>query len=344
MSLLVVLMAQSCKPGYQEKLAAVNTETVAKVEVVNLQPKTEPIPVYASGVLASKAQALLSFKIGGVIQEILVDEGQSFRKGDALARLELNEISARVKQAQEGVDKLNRDLGRVERLYADSVATLEQVQDLKTALSVAEQDLTVAKYNQQYAVIVAKENGKVLRRMGERGELASPGKPIFQVSLNGRSKSHIIKIGIADRDVVKTQLGDSATLSFDVYPDRIFKASVSEIAESANPRTGTFEVELTLEATRVMLKDGFVAKLKLYPSRQETYYQVPMAALVEGDENEAVVYLPSDRSVKAVAVKPTSITDEFFIVTERELGENPSVVTSGASYAEPGEPIEILNR
>ena len=70
--------------------------------------------------------------------EVLIDEGQSFQKGRVLAKLELNEISARVKQAEEGVKKLKRDLVRVQRLYSDRVATPEQVQDLSTALSVAE--------------------------------------------------------------------------------------------------------------------------------------------------------------------------------------------------------------
>ena len=138
LSLLVGLIAQSCKPAYQEKLTEVNTERITKVKVVNLEIKNEPLPVYATGVLASKSQALLSFKVGGVIDEVLIDEGQSFQKGRVLAKLELNEISARVKQAEEGVKKLKRDLVRVQRLYSDRVATLEQVQDLSTALSVAE--------------------------------------------------------------------------------------------------------------------------------------------------------------------------------------------------------------
>ena len=153
-----------------------------------------------------------------------------------------------------------------------------------------------------------------------------------------------MKIGISDRDVVKTQLGDSATLIFDVYPKLVFKASVSEVAESVNPRTGTFEIELTLENSQVMLKDGFVAKLQLYPSLQENYYRVPMASLVEGDAQEAIVYVPSQNTVKSIVVTPTTITDTYFIVSEDELGANAKVVTNGANYALPGEPVQILNQ
>ena len=341
--LLAGAVAMSCKPGYQEQLAAVNTAQVTQVAVSTLELSHEPIPVTASGVLASKSQVLLSFKVGGVIDQIFVDEGQSFKKGQVLARLELTEIDARVNQAEESVKKLTRDQGRVKRLYADTVATLEQVQDITTALEVAQSDLEIARYNRQYAAVIAKESGRVLRRLPEKGELINPGVPVFQVAYTSKSTSHIVKIGVADRDVVKVQLGDSAAVQFDAYPGESFKARVSEIAEAADPRTGTFELELTLDPTAYRLRNGFVAKLQVYPSLQNDYYKVPMSALVEGDGEAAIVYVPEAASVKKVSLHPTYITDSYFVVEGKDLEKVSQVVTKGAAYAKPGEAVEILN-
>ena len=342
-ALLLGATVLACKPGYQEQLAAVTTERVTKVRVANLAPTNAPIPVAATGVLASKAQALLSFKVGGVVDQLLIEEGQSFKKGQVLARLELTEINARVKQANENVSKLLRDQDRVKRLYADTVATLEQLQDITTALEVAQSDLEIAKYNQQYALVVAKEDGKVLRRMTERGELINPGSPVFQVAYRGKRSSHIIKIGVADRDVVKVQMSDTAVVSFDAWPGKQFTAYVSEIAEAADPRTGVFELELTIAESRYPLKNGFIAKLELYPSLQEAYFKVPMSALVEGDGDEAVIYVPEAQSVKKVKVHPTYITDEFFVIDQAEAAGLSQVVTQGVAYAKPGEVVEVLN-
>lgn len=340
---LTGLAVLGCKPDYQEQLAAVNTERIAKVRLQNLSATKEPIPVVASGVLASKSQAFLSFKIGGIVEKLLVEEGQSFRKGQVLARLELTEINARVNQAEENVNKLTRDRDRTQRLYADTVATLEQLQDITTGLEVAQSDLEIAKYNQQYAQVVAREDGKVLRRMAERGELISPGAPAFQIAYKGKQSSHIIKIGVADRDVVKMQIGDSAKVKFDAYPGKSFKAFVSEIAEASDPRTGVFEIELTIGESPYRLKNGFIAKLQVYPSLQEAYFKVPMSALVEGDKEAAVIYVSENKTVRKMTVHPTYITDEFFVISQDEAKTLSAVVVQGVAYAKPGMEVEVLN-
>lgn len=337
------LLIQACKPDYQERLAAVNTDRITQVKVTIVKSVEEPIPISASGILASKSQALLSFKIGGVIDKIFVEEGQTFKKGQVLARLELTEINSRVLQAEENVKKLTRDRDRVSRLYQDTVATLEQLQDITTALEVAQAELDIADYNRQYATIIAKESGKVLRRMAERGELTTAGNPLFQVALNGKNKSHILKIGVADRDVVKVQLGDSASVSFDAFPGKTFFANVSEVAEAADPFTGTFELELTLQSEDALLKDGFVAKLEVFPSKQAPYYKIPMSALVEGDAEEAIIYIPDQNSVRPLWVHPDYITDEYFTISIGEMRGMGKVVTQGAAYAKPGEAVEIIN-
>src|SRR5437762_3379968 len=62
---------------------------VAPVSVDRLAP-----PVTATGTLGPKEEVTLSFKVGGVVSRILVDEGRSIRAGDTLAVLDLSEIDA----------------------------------------------------------------------------------------------------------------------------------------------------------------------------------------------------------------------------------------------------------
>ena len=96
------------------------------------------LPIYRSGILAASSEARLSFKTGGIIHRIRADEGDRVKQGQILASLNLAEIQAQVKLAESGYDKAFRDLKRIEKLFQDSVATLEQKQDLETAVQVAE--------------------------------------------------------------------------------------------------------------------------------------------------------------------------------------------------------------
>ena len=79
---------------------------------------------------ARRTSSALAFKIGGVIERIEVDEGDAVHRGALLAVLERTEIDAAVERAAESVGKAERDLKRTRALYAEDVATLEQVEDL----------------------------------------------------------------------------------------------------------------------------------------------------------------------------------------------------------------------
>ena len=86
---------------------------------VELEPVVQKAigqPITWSGLIFSDTEARLSFKIGGIIERIYVEEGQSVRKGQLLAKLDLTEISAQVTQALNGMEKAERDLQRIQNL------------------------------------------------------------------------------------------------------------------------------------------------------------------------------------------------------------------------------------
>ena len=318
---------------------------VKRVRVQELVPTQEPIAIVASGVLASESEMTLSFKIGGIVDAVAVDEGQYVRQGQLLAKLDLAEINAQVVQAQNGFDKAKRDLQRVENLYADTVATLEQMQDARTALEVAQATLDIAKFNLRYAKVIAPVNGKILKRSVEPSELVSPGQPLFVLGSSGNRGAQVINIGLADEDIVKVAIQDTASLTFDAFPNKTYSARVTEISEAANPATGTFPIELTLEGQyHPALKNGFVAKVSLYPSGVSPYYNIPMTALVEGDQNWAKVYLTNDKKTVYREVLPVSAIHKDYFTVSQDLGiPKPAwVVLEGGAYLREKDTIKIL--
>src|SRR6267143_2712507 len=64
---------------------------VAPVTVDRIAP-----PVTATGTLGPKEEVTLSFKLGGVVRRIFVDEGRAVRAADTRAELDLREIDAGV--------------------------------------------------------------------------------------------------------------------------------------------------------------------------------------------------------------------------------------------------------
>lgn len=309
-------------------------EVSRAVTVASVKPSQAPLTLASSGVLASKAEMSLSFKTGGIVASIYADEGQLVRKGQLLAKLNLAEINAAVIQAEASLDKAQRDYERTDNLFRDSVATLEQRQDAQTTLEVAQANLQVAKFNQQHSVIYAPQPGKILKRKAEVNELVEPGNTIFEFA--SAKSAQIIRIGVSDRNIVRVHALDSAHITFDAYPEQVFPAYVSEVAESADERTGVFELELTVDNRGYDLKNGFIGKVQIFITPQEKYYKIPMDALVEADEQSASIFVAADENrAKKIELEPLYIGNDYF--TALANTESPlNVITSGAAYLQDG--------
>lgn len=335
--IIIVLLFAACKQEYVQESAPLPTVKRAKVE--QLSVTSEPLPIYASGKIQSLENAKLSFKTGGIVQRIYVEEGDNITKGQVLASLDLSEINAQVRQAQANVDKLSRDLDRFQRLYTDSAATLQSVQDIATGLDVAKANLTIAQFNQTYSKITASASGKILSKMAEPNELVNPGQPIFIISAEAAGMS--LDVGLSDREVVKVKLGDPAIITFDAYPGLEAKAVITEIGADSHPRIGTYGVELTIQDFPYELKNGFFAKASILPSSQQAYYKIPMNALVEGDEKLVSVYLPEDNKAVKASVRPIYIGDDFIAVAQKDLPQ-VNILTEGSAYLREGEEFQEI--
>jgi len=312
------------------------------VRTVRVAPVTREVlapPVVATGTLGPKEEIAMSFKIGGVIGGVLVDAGERVRAGATLAALDLSEIDAAVARARSAADKAERDLLRARRLYGDSVVTLAQLQDAETGAQVAQADLETASFNRRYAVIVAPAGGVILRRQTEPGELVAPGAPVLVLGSDARGA--VVRVGLADRDVVRVRRGDRAVARFDALPEREFVGGVTEIAAAAEPGTGTYSVEIALPEA-AGLASGLVGQAEIHPSTGRPTTLVPIEAVLEADDTEATVYALSGDGTRA---ERRRVTIAFIagnrVAVDRGLEGVAAVITDGAAYLNDGAAVRV---
>lgn len=334
LSLLLATLVWACGTKADQKPAEtpVNEETVVPIKLTKIETVVRAEPVIASGLVSSAEEARLSFKIGGIINKTYVEEGQFVRKGQLLATLDLTEINAQVAQAQLSAEKSERDLNRVKSLYADTAATLEQMQNATTGSSVAKQNLTIAQFNQNYAQIRSSVDGTVIRKLMNEGELASPGSPVFMISGNRRS-DWVVRVGVSDKDWARLRLGNRASIQLDAYPGQTFMGTVSEMAQAADPMNKLYQVEIRINPGAVKFAPGLFAKVTLQPAQSRSYTIVPVEAIVEGNGKEGFVYtLAADR--RHVKKQPVQIgfLDGRNVLLSNGLSGISEVVTAGSAY------------
>lgn len=296
--------------------------------------------IRTNGLLANEDEIRLSFKVGGVIRRLSVTEGDQVRKGQKLAEIEQTEIDAQVEQAAQAHEKARRDVERGERLYADKVISLEQLQDLRTQLAVNEAALNSAKFNWSYAAIVAPHDGTVLRRLAEERELVQAGNPILV--LGAKDKGFIVRTGLADREIVQVKLGDAAQIRLDALPGKTLAGKVTEVSGASDTGSGMFGIEISLDPTDLPLKSGLVAKLTIIPSTAkagERIY-VPIGAIVEGNGRTARVFVLDQKHARQREVDVAFLEGET-VALETGLAAGELVITDGAQYLEDGEEVTL---
>ena len=376
--------AASALAGCADDAPAATTPEPEPVRLAAVVESDGARPVRAVGLVEPADPHALSFKIGGVVTDVFVDEGDAVRRGQTLARIDLREVDARVSaarqgaaqaglgaaqagqgvaQAEAGAAKARRDLDRALALYADSVATLEQVQDARTGVEVAERVLGAARaglgaaqaaagaarsgvdaaaVDRRYAVITAPSSGVVLSRSADVGQVVGPGTPVVTTTAGGRG--WVVRVGVADREAVRLRVGDRATVTLDAYPDADVSGRVSQIAASAAAGSGTYDVEVAISGGGRRLAAGLVGRVAVFASGggEAAVRLVPLAALLEGDGDRGFVFVVDAAGRARRRDVRIAYVDEEHAAVSAGLAGVDRVVADGAGFLDDGDAVRVV--
>jgi multidrug efflux system membrane fusion protein len=333
---ILLLFLIGCIPVSQDQKVDIKP---VRVKIRPVVTKEYKIPVRATGQLGTTTEMKLSFKTGGIIQQIQAGEGRSFSRGDILAILDLSEVNARVNQARIGMEKARRDMERAGNLYRDSVVTLEQYENARSAYEVAQSQKQIADFNLQHSRIKAPTDGKVMKVLIETNEVIGPGYPAILFA--STENDWVVRTSLTDKDIVKLSIGDSASVSMDAFPTIQFQGEVSELGTVADPVTGTYEAEILLLRTHPQFRTGFISRAEIYPLQVNRSLVVPIEALLDANDHSAVLFIyKNNRAVKR-RVKTGMILGGD-VVVEEGVDEGEQVICEGAKYLRADTEVEIV--
>ena len=221
-------------------------------------------------------QVQLAPLTSGRLARLLRDEGDSVRRGDTVAVLTQPGLDALINQrraqaqaatlrvaevaaAQADSERAAHDLARAERLHTQNIISQQQYDGLKAAAEAAAARLEArraassevaaataavasALATRDELTIVAPEDGVILSRYANAGEVLSTGTPVLSLGLVHRPW---IRAYVGERYIGRVKIGQAATVHIDAYPDREFAGRIVEIASQAEftPRVALTERE-----------------------------------------------------------------------------------------------------
>jgi RND family efflux transporter MFP subunit len=310
------------------------------VQVIALSPQTGSTTIALSGQFTTDDEVLLSFKTGGIINRVLVREGDAVRKGQLLATLNLTEINTQVQQAQLALDKAGRDYKRTQNLYTDSVATLEQLQNAKTALQLAEKQVELISFNRKFSEIHAPQDGFILKKLADAGQQVSSGTAVLQSNGSGR---WMLKTGASDQEWAMLQINDHAKIETAALPGQFFEGRVIRKSEGVDAATGTFTAYVALsEGKPKTIAAGMFGKAVIHSSASSGKgWKIPYEALLDGSGNTGYVFITNDNKTAHKKMVTIGGIEKNTVTITDGLQDASALIVSGSAYLTDNSKITV---
>ena len=268
------------------------------------------ITVTATGELTPVNQVEVGTEVSGTIEAVEVDYNDIVTAGQVLARLDPEQLEARVRQAKASLalararvqdadatimETRNR-LRRTRELLNKGLSSQENLDIAEAAFKRAEAShaIAAAQVIQAEAVLDAEQtalskavirspiDGIVLKRSIEPGQTvaASFQAPVLFTLAEDLTKMEL-HVDIDEADVGQVQVGQSADFTVDAYPNRRFPGKILKVynAPQVVQDVVTYEAILAVDNSALLLRPGMTATADITVKSVKDALLVPNAAL-----------------------------------------------------------------
>ncbi|MBX7043413.1 MAG: efflux RND transporter periplasmic adaptor subunit [Ignavibacteria bacterium] len=376
------VIAAAILSGKKEKMVTVQTEKVGRRNITQI--------VTATGKIQSETQVDISAEVSGEIISLPFKEGDEVKKNDLLVKIKqeayspaLQEQNAAIRVAESNLEinkvALERnqlELSRIKELSAKGLATqseldnaqnavnqvLAQINSNEAVINQQRTGLSRIRYDLSKTTIYSPMNGTVTQLNNETGEkvlgtISNQGSVIMTISDLSKMEC---QVEVGETDVTLVNLGDTAKIEIDAFPDKVFTGYVYEIANTATSKgTGTqeevvnFIVKIRIIDSATELRPGMSCTVDIVVDRRDNVFAVPIQSVTvredekkdelkgeEENENltresanrlskkikpKEIVFLIDNGAAKKSDVK-TGISDDAYIEITEGVSEGQEVV------------------
>lgn len=347
LGLPLLLVACARTEPQPEPVRTVRTLTVASASAGGVQE-------YAADIRA-RSETRLGFRVGGRLAQRHVEVGERVKAGQALARLDPQDLQlsqdaaqAALRAAQVNHDLAAADFKRFKDLRDQGFISGAELDRREATLKAAAAQLEQARAQAQvqgnqaaYTTLVAPAAGVVVSVDAEPGTVLAAGTPVVRLALDG-PRDAVFAVPEDAVAAARVLQGKAGALAVKLWGsnDRL-PATVREVAAAADPATRTFLVKADLAAPVLQL--GQTATVSIELPRTEAVTLLPLSAVREHQGQSAVWVVQPGTGVQTVALRPITVAgaqgNEVVVKSGLKPGER--VVTAGVHVLTEGQKVRV---
>jgi HlyD family secretion protein len=320
--------------------------------------------ISSSGTIETKEKVQVAFETAGRVKAVYFKEQDKVKKGQVLARLVDDEITAQLEQAKASVMQaeinlrnMEKHLKRAQELYKKGFISLEGMETAQVEYDTASELLAQRKASYEgvkarsnSSIITAPISGTVIRKFIKEGEIvAGPlsasriSEPIPIAEIADLDEMEV-STDIDETEIKNIHEGQQTLIKIDAYPDKVLKGTVRGVAlasSSERREAGrNYRVNVALMTSPDWLRLGMTSTVDFIVQEKKGVLCVP-ADIVLQRENHSVVLISTEGRIKEQEVK-TGMGDDEYVEITQGLKEGEEVITGDLSKLKPGEKVTLV--
>jgi RND family efflux transporter MFP subunit len=276
-------------------------------------------------------------KVGGVVKEIRVEEGDAVKAGQVLAKLDDEKVTMQLAQAKANLNKLENAYHRSEALFQKNLVSTEEFQKAKYEYEFQKATYDLVKLDLDYTSIRAPIDGVVSERRIKKGNMVLPNQAVFRVT--GLSPLRAM-LHVPEHQMNKLRKGHTAQFTVDALQDATFSGIIDRTSPVVDPLTGTVKVTVKVNDTTGRLKPGMFARIHIIYDLHTHALLVPKEALVTEDRENAVFLVKDGKALRKLV--EIGYRNGTHIEIMEGIAEGDVIVTTGKGSLKDQTKVEVV--
>lgn len=316
---------------------AAKPEAAVMITVAPVATRAVERTVSVVGTLTANMQAEVASEVEGQVTGIDADLGDRVTKDQPLARVRSDVLEARLREAEASFDKATADEARAHPLRDDKIISVQEYEQVRTALAVAKARRDQLRIEVERAVIRAPFDGSVAARLVDAGNYVRPGTAVFRLVQDDPLK---FRGEIPEREVPSVQPAQPVRVTVDPYPGETFGGTLSRVGSASNPQARSLAFEALVPNADRRLRPGFFGRAEIVVRRDERAVAVPRSA-VTTFAGVTKLFVVEDGVARERAVAVGVDLGDGWVEITQGVSRGQNVATSGLSKLADGTQVQV---
>jgi RND family efflux transporter MFP subunit len=254
---------------------------------------------HTNATLAARAETDVISKTSGIVQQVLVEEGDYVVLGQLLAQLDNERQRYMLAKEQAELSRLDSELKRMAEMYQRKLISTDVYEKLRWQYDATSASVALAELNVRETEIRAPIAGVVSRRYVKTGQLISQMAPQSLYHLVANAELEAV-VHIPEQQLAQAKAGQAAILNFaGMLP---VNANVSRISPVVDAQSGTVRTTLIIDNSTGELRPGMFAQVELKFDVKSAALLVPKRAVITTDNQHSVFVVDTEGKVSRKSV------------------------------------------